>query len=266
MLSWRPVPRHRGSITVSRFASTGVAVLVLACQLVAAGVRAEPAVLESSIVPDDLFDEGPTAPQVIYRYRNAEGRTVFTNFEDTVPADQRAKAVVDLSHVSLNTEIGSEIDARLERQHAALMQSDYCKALRADARAGALAQLWHDYAPLIVCGGMLLLFVCFTPFALKRIGAPVWAKTLTMAIPALALAGLVMFGMTEGNRMVVELNHQVRPCVKETWDRVAEEPAAVAKHARLVQELQSRIQAVQGLDALDGLREAQELQGIDAER
>lgn len=216
---------------------------------------------ESSLLPVDLFGaEEPSAPQVIYRYRNAEGRTVYTNFEDTVPPTQRADAEVDLSHITLNTEIGSEIDARLKEQHAELIHSGYCKNLRDAANTSALQYLWDEYAPLIVCGGMLLLFIFFTPAALRRVGAPVWAKTLTMAIPALAVAGLVMFGMTQANRMVTDVKRKVSPCVEETWDRISARPQPVANHARLVQHLQQQIKGMEGLTVTQGIDGLQGLQ------
>jgi hypothetical protein len=179
--------------------------------------------------------------QQIYLYRDESGRQVYTNIVEQVPLEQREEARVDLSHISLNTELGNEIARQLKIQHAALVDSSYCKELREAAEAGFWSTLWHEFAPLVICGGVLLLFLLFTPAAMKRFGAPVWAKTLTMAIPFLALSGLAMFSMTHTNRAISDFKRKADPCTEDGLERVAsrsEDP--VQAQARLVHGLKRR--------------------------
>jgi hypothetical protein len=181
------------------------------------------------------------APQTLYRYVNRQGRVVYTNIEEQVPLEQRARGKLDLSRIELNTEIGTELDRRLQEQHAALSQSSYCKQLRSAASEGFWSQLWNDFAPLLICGGLLLGFLLYTPRALRRFGAPVWAKTLMMAIPSLAIAGAVTFSMTHTNKTILELKRQVEPCAEETFARLKTEPQALLKHAQLVEHLKRQV-------------------------
>lgn len=179
--------------------------------------------------------------QNIYRYTNKHGRIEYTNIVEQVPPGQRARARVDLSRVSLNTEVGTEIERRLEEEHAALTKSPYCSRLRAAANTGFLERLWEDFAPLIACGGMLLAFLLFTPAALRRFGAPAWAKVLTMAIPALAIAGLLMFSMNYTNATIAQLKQQAKPCASETFAKLSGQQDTLLHHVQLVDQLKQEI-------------------------
>lgn len=187
-----------------------------------------------------VADPGTTA-QSMYRYTNKQGRVVYTNISEQVPLPQREHARMDLSRISLNTEVGTEIDRRLEEEHAQLTKSPYCTRLRAAVEAGFFPQLWEDFAPLIVCGGILLLFLFFTPAALRRFGAPVWAKVLMMAIPSLAVAGLMMFSMTYTNKTIATLKQRAKPCATETFTKLSTQQDALLQHAQLVDQLKQEI-------------------------
>jgi hypothetical protein len=200
-----------------------------------------------------------SAEEVYYRYVNERGRVVFTNAAEQVPLEQREQGRLDLSKVSLNTEIGNELDRRFEEEHAQLTQSDYCKQVRVAAKRSFLEQLWDDFGPLLVCGGALLLFLLFTPTALRRFGAPVWAKVLMMAIPTLALTGLMTFTMSHTNRTVSDLRRRVQPCAPETFAKLKSDPNPIAKHAELIEQLKRQIATI---DAEAGIGTAVRSQGF----
>lgn len=183
------------------------------------------------------------AEETYYRYVE-HGRVIYTNAAEQVPLPQREASRLDLRHISLNTEIGNELEQRLEQEHAALAESGYCQQLRVATSAGFFGQLWEDFGPLLLCGGVLLLFVLFTPFALRRFGAPVWAKVLMMAIPSLAVAGLLSFTMSHTNRTVTELRQRFRPCTSETFAQLKSDPNPIAKHAELIDQLKREIAKV----------------------
>jgi hypothetical protein len=198
---------------------------------------------------------GEEAPlSTIYRYKNPAGRECFTNIWDRVPSESRQKAeVIDLSRVTLNTAVGREIDSRLERQHRALIESDYCRqALQQEGKrwwAGA----WSEFKPLIVTAAVILLLLLATPFALSRIGAPQWARTLTVAIQVLTLLGLFTFVVLKMNDAYQSVHALSAPCRLDSWDKAAGEPDAPSKHAELIKELRRKIRLFeqQGLKPLE---------------
>jgi hypothetical protein len=184
--------------------------------------------------------------QDFYRYVARDGRAVYTNIVEQVPVEQRERGKLDLSRISLNSEIGAELDRRFAEQHAELSASSYCRMLFDASAQGPLRRAWEEYAPLIVCGGLLLAFLLFTPSALRRFGAPVWAKTLMMAIPSLALGGLITFTMAQTNKALAELKQRVKPCASETFAELGREPDALLRRSRLVGSLQREVARLQG--------------------
>jgi hypothetical protein len=271
MVSYRDV--------TARTSAWGLAV-TLACCGGAAGVRAqaqEPGVLAEQLVAamlqagtrvragegqgalggardeatDGDSDENATEavkaalpPQTIYRYRDARGREVYTNSAEAVPVQERARAKVDLSHIDLHTELGGELNRRLEERYDRLASSPRCELLLKEASLGYYERMWEDYAPLLVCGGVLLLFVLFTPSALRRFGGPIWARTLMMAIPALAVGGVVTYSMRETGRALGELKQQAAPCEPGGFASLGAAPDAVLRRAALVRQLQSLVMPV----------------------
>jgi hypothetical protein len=206
-----------------------VVALLALCALASAGQAQEPA-------------------QTIYKYKNGSGRTVYTNDVEQVPLRVRDSGRVDLSHVSLNTEAGNAIAAEHTRRaaavaskHAELTGSSYCRALKDEAAMPLIERIWHDHAPLVVCGALALLLVFLTPRMLRSVGAPVWAKVLTKAIPALALAGGAMYGMTHANRTASEIKIKLAPCLSETFAKLGESPEGMAKREHLVEKLERDI-------------------------
>jgi hypothetical protein len=181
------------------------------------------------------------ADETYYRMVQSNGRAVYTNIAEQVPLEQRERARLDLSRVSLNSEIGRELDQRFAQEHETLAQSDYCKELRGAAGQGFWWRLWSDFGPLLVCGAALLGFLLFTPAALRRYGAPVWAKTLMMAVPSLSVAGLLMFSMGQTNKALGELRQRVRPCAAETFENLKSAPNPIQKHAELIEQLKRQI-------------------------
>jgi len=190
---------------------------------------------------EELRERTPVS--TIYRYRNESGRESYTNIWDQVPTASREKAeVVDLSGVSLNTEIGREIDASLEKERDALLGSEYCRAALQHEKERWWLGLWSNFKPLIVVAAVIILLLLATPFALRKVDAPQWSRTLTMAIQVLTLLGLFVFAVTkmaDGFRVVRAM---AAPCRTDSWEKAASEPDALARRANLLQQLQRRIE------------------------
>jgi hypothetical protein len=198
-----------------------------------------------SLAPLGARAQSADSGESIYKYTTAKGRVVYTNILEQVPLPQREQARVDLSRVELNTEAGTEIDRHLGEEYEKLKQSPYCRQLRAAANASFLATLWDDFAPLLLCGAGLLLLLFASPAAMRRFGAPAWAKVLMMAIPALALGGLIMFSMSYTNKTIVELRHRAKPCLAETFTRLSGQKDAVMQHMQLVDQLKREIASLE---------------------
>jgi hypothetical protein len=168
-----------------------------------------------------------------------------------VPLKQRDSGRVDLSHVSLNPELGNAITARnaartseVATKHAELATSSYCRALKDDAAVPLAQRIWRDHTPLVVCGALALLLLFLTPRMVRDVGAPAWAKVLMKALPALALVAGAMYGMVEANRTVSQVKNKLAPCLSETFAKLGESPEGLAQREKLVEKLQSDVQSV----------------------
>ncbi len=62
-----------------------------------------------------------------------------------------------------------------------------------------------------------------------------------MAIPSLAVAGVVMFTMGQTNKTLGELQNKVKPCTAEAFDNLKSASNPVAAHAALIEQLKRQI-------------------------
>jgi hypothetical protein len=212
---------------------TAAACLPLLLCLDAAGQGTPPPAGEKTTAGEPA----PGGEQAIYRYLNAKGRPVYVNDQARIPPRYRGKArTVDLSAVSLNKELATEIEdqvklyeERKEAQEAArkaragkegqgkdwsaLRSKDGRPVLRLHEspppqRSGAAAwfgRLWRNYDYLIVIAAALLLLLAFTPYMIRRIDPDRWVRVLMIALPVLASLGLMTYAMTRTTQMGTEL-------------------------------------------------------------
>lgn len=178
----------------------------------------------------------PGGEQAIYRYVNAKGRPVYVNDRARIPKRYRGKArPVDLSAVSLNKELATEIEDQVKRYEereaaqeaarkaregqegqgkdwSALRSEDGRPVLRLHERpkqrtgaAAWLGRLWRNYDYLIVIAGAMLLLLALTPYMIRRIEPDRWVRVLMFALPALVCLGLMTYAMTRTTQMGAEL-------------------------------------------------------------
>jgi hypothetical protein len=62
-----------------------------------------------------------------------------------------------------------------------------------------------------------------------------------MAIPALALSGVLLFSMRETNLALIEMKHRAAPCEQSTFDGMGSTSDAVLRRAALVRQLQAMV-------------------------
>lgn len=200
---------------------------------------------EPSLV--DLVGARGSGPPVLYRYKTPDGRTKFTNLAESVPSTQRAAAKLDLRHVSLNSELGRDLNRQLDAEHERLVQEPHCQQLRAAASKPFWRVAWDEHGPLIVSGAAIALLVFATPFMLRRVGGREWARTLSMAISVLAIAGSVAYATMRTNRAMSQLKAAAAPCEGDTWNALASQDQGLVKKLQLLQSM--RIQQ-QGLEEI----------------
>jgi hypothetical protein len=182
----------------------------------------------------------PGKSAVLYQYRTADGRTRFTNLRDSVPPAQRAGAEVDLSRVSLNTQLGRDLDRRLNEEHARLAEQPACQQLRAAAERNLLQVLWQEHGPLVVCGAAILLLVFATPYMVRRVGGPAWSRTIGMAVPILALVGIFAYATVRSNKVLAKYKQQAAPCQPETWNALAQSDHGLVERYKLLQGMRAQ--------------------------
>lgn len=198
---------------------------------------------------DEPTPEPPPMPQQLYKYKTKDGRTAYTNILDEVPPDQRAGHKVDLSHVTLNTSVGNDLNKRLATEHKVLAASPYCKELEQAATKTELEQLWDDHAVTIVCGGLIAILILLTPTMLRTVHPPEWARVLTKMIPALLVVGGAMYGMQTANKKVLETRKRLKPCLSETFDGLGQSADPAGERLSLIDQLKRDIERAQSASA-----------------
>lgn len=189
--------------------------------------------------------EPPKREPELYRYRSASGLMVYTNLAASVPSAQRSNARIDLSQVSLNSELGADLDRELAKQHRTLQQSEACMALRAANEEPWWWCAWKEHAPLVVCGGVLLLAVLLTPWMMKRGWGSHWAKVLSTATPVLGFVGLAAFLFLKTSSSMSSRETRAARCESRAFLGASNLQA----RAQLVQALQAEQQAIEQIHA-----------------
>jgi hypothetical protein len=193
----------------------------------------------------DRGTHGQADLPVLYRYRTAQGRTTYTNLPASVPLAQRANARLDLSRVSLNSPLGAELDRKLNAEHARLVEQPRCRQLRSDAATTLPERLWKDHKPLLVFGLAILGFVFVTPWMLRRVGGREWARTLSMAVPALVAAGVFTYAALESSRTLRSIQALAAPCGEASWSALARQEHGLIKRFQLLQGMHAQSSALE---------------------
>ncbi len=163
------------------------------------------------------FSEDDEEP-VVYQYRTEDGRLGFAQSPELVPAEARRHAEpLDLSAVSLNTELGNELAARVTEEHARLAESDGCRRARDVADQNTVERLSLEHRGTLVVLALLFILVIATPWAARRFGAPAWGRVLSFALPALALLAFTVFAVTEARRELARIRGVAALCDPDSF-------------------------------------------------
>ena len=149
----------------------------------------------------------------VYRYVNDEGRTVFVDDLSLVPADRAASTdVLTLDHISLNRQLGNDLDAQLRTQHEMLSQTPFCERAREVSSQSRWKQVWQEQGHLIAIGGLIVLVLLMTPWMIKLVPVPQWTRTLMFVLPILVLLGGLTHVAVTTSRTMRHVNETVTLC------------------------------------------------------
>jgi hypothetical protein len=187
---------------------------------------------------------GTSSRPVIYRYVTESGQARYTNLLASVPPSQRSAAAVDLSRVSLNSDIGRDLDRALEKEHERLVAGPTCQQLRAAAAKPLWREIWDEHGPLVVIGVVFCLLVLVTPAMLRRFG-PNWAKALSVSVSMLAAVGLFTLAALRGTHALSQLKLKAAPCEPGTWNALAKHDGAIVERVQLLQSMHLQQQGLE---------------------
>jgi len=147
---------------------------------------------------------------VFYSYKADSGRTVYVNRFSMVPPGKRSGArAVDLSHISLHEDLAEELADAVEDELRYLKESDPCNEARKEESAGAWRHVWRRHGPWLLSSLAAFVLLLMSPWMIRRTPPGVWSRFLMVALPALAMTGLVAVSATRAAsslEAVTELN------------------------------------------------------------
>ena len=148
-----------------------------------------------------------------YSYRSDAGRTVYVNRFSLVPPEKRAKArAVDVSQVSLNSDLAEELSGAVVRELRFLKQSDPCAKARQESRISTWRHVWDRHGPWLLSSLAAVALVLLTPWMVRRTPEGVWPRFLMVAIPALALTGFLAVSATRATRSLKAVGELAKLC------------------------------------------------------
>jgi hypothetical protein len=171
---------------------------------------------------------------------------VYTNVVERVPLTQRERGKLDLSRISLNSELGTALSNRLKQEHRALRESAACDGLLEQISMPPLLRLWDQQWPLVVGAGALLLFALYIPGILRRFGVSLPLRMLAFLLPFVALSALLAHGLGQTDERASELRKKAAPCMPETFDELRDRGAELWEQAELVRSLKRLVSRESG--------------------
>lgn len=156
-------------------------------------------------------DSGAQEP-ALYRIRGARGQPMFTNIAANVPPEQRAEARVDLTHVPLNSELGSALNQKLQERFEALRSAEACSELRSEAELGFWQRAWRDHRIAVVCALILLFLLLCSPWMHGRGWGGQWARVLWTGVPLLGFVALSGSLLMKANASMSDLAPRAERC------------------------------------------------------
>ncbi len=203
-----------------------------------------------SVAVDVYAQDGPT----FYSYVANSGRTVYVNRFSLIPPEKRTDArAVDLSEVSLNSELAEDLSEAVVREIRQIKESDPCAEARRESQVSAWRHTWTRHGPWILVTLAAAVLVMLSPWMIRRTPPGVWPRFLMVALPALAMTGLLAVTSSRASRSLEAVRELATLC-----DANEGEASAPTRLMRL-QEMRGYIQQLyqQRFDELEKIGEMQ---------
>lgn len=162
-----------------------------------------------------IFAGAASAQQapVFYSYVGDSGRTVYVNRFSMIPPEKRSTArAVDVSEVSLNSELAEELADAVVKEIQYLKESDPCTKARKESKAGAWRHVWHRHGPWILSSLAAVILVLLSPWMIRRTPQGVWSRFLMVALPALTMTALLAVSATRATRSLEAVEDLAKLC------------------------------------------------------
>jgi hypothetical protein len=191
---------------------------------------------------------------MFYSYKGDSGRTVYVNRFSMVPPEKRAKArAVDLSEVELHEELAEALADAVEDELRYLKDSDPCNEARSEKSAGAWKHVWKRHGPWVLASLAAIILVLMTPWMVARTPPGVWPRLLMVALPALAMTGLLAVSATRITSSLGAVGELVKLCDAN------EKEASPRKQVRRLNEMHDYISQLykarfEQIDSLDEMK------------
>lgn len=149
----------------------------------------------------------------VYYYIGDRGQRVFTNDLSLVPRRRQLMVQrMDLAHVSLNEELGSELVERIEAEHERLSESEPCVEAREASEAGLLPHTLERHPHLWGFGAIILALFLVSPFIARRVGGAMWFRTMVFLVPILCTLALLTHGLRMGTESMRSMRETASLC------------------------------------------------------
>lgn len=194
----------------------------------------------------------PASSRGVWTYRNRQGRLVFVGGESMVPPEYRESArPLDLSHVSLNEELGTEWDATIAREHRRLAAGSFCASAVEAAEEEPVEVAWREHTHLVGIGAVILALLLASPWIARQVGGALWLRTMIFVVPMLVLLGLLAHVAIETRSALAQTRETADLCDPTR-------PGDTRERLGVVQQLIGRIRAAEQrrLEAIDAQIEA----------
>lgn len=156
----------------------------------------------------------------IYEYRRADGTKGFADHRAAIPKSVRASArlvdalsakpsalpeadvkgvekvtnaVTDVVEKAKSLKPTLPLEDKVSSLYQQMKASTFCDLAKEYSALSFAADLWSQFAPLVVAAAIFLLFVFVTPVFFRSGFGAAWLRVLLVALPLLAFVGLMGF-------------------------------------------------------------------------
>jgi hypothetical protein len=188
----------------------------------------------------------------VYRVRDREGRTVFTNLEGMASHGRPLERLelpplssIDFEHAA--PEQLRQIDNQVRETHSALQAGEPCEAIRRNSRVPLRKRVWQDHNHKLYVAGALLAFSMLLGYlgSRRRLGS------LLPVAPFVGSAFLGYVSFQQTREALQTVTSGLRACSEQLPEGAADDGPAVKSRLSRALDIRSSISAYHERQARD---------------